>query len=147
MAVLGTLNIGMGVEILNTNSYRSFEACVVGAQKNRLIQMAVLSTPTNDWMWKLLIQIPISLLGHMLLVLKRTVSSRWLFWVPSLFAWTWKFRIQIPIDFSRHALLVLKRTCFGVEILNTESYLSSSASVVVSSLVVSSLVVSSRRRF
>ena len=45
MAVVGTLNICMGVEILNTNSYRSFEACVVGAQKNRLIEMAVLSTP------------------------------------------------------------------------------------------------------
>ena len=34
------------MEILNTNSYRSFEACVVGAQKNHLIEMVVLSTLT-----------------------------------------------------------------------------------------------------
>ena len=33
----------MGVENLNTNIYRSFDACVVGAQKNRLFEMAVLS--------------------------------------------------------------------------------------------------------
>ena len=44
MAVLGTLNFCMGVEILNTNSDPSFEACVVGSQKNRLIEMAALST-------------------------------------------------------------------------------------------------------
>ena len=45
MAVLGTINFRMGVEILNTNSYRSFEARVVCAQKNRLIEMAASSTP------------------------------------------------------------------------------------------------------
>ena len=45
MAVLGTLNFCMGVEILNSDSYRSSETCLVGAQKNHLIEMAVLSTP------------------------------------------------------------------------------------------------------
>ena len=64
------------------------------------------------------------------MLLKRTVSSRWLFWVPSTFAWAWKFRIQISIDLSSHALLVLKRTCLGVEILKTNSYLSFEACVV-----------------
>ena len=35
----------LGVEILKTNSYLSFEACVVGALENRLIELVVLSTP------------------------------------------------------------------------------------------------------
>ena len=44
MDVLCTPNFGLGVEILITDFYRSFEACVVGAQNNRLIETAVLST-------------------------------------------------------------------------------------------------------
>ena len=44
MAVLSTLNVCMGEEILNTKSHRSFKTGVVGAKKNRLIEMAVLST-------------------------------------------------------------------------------------------------------
>ena len=39
-----TPNFCMGVESLNTISYLSFGACVVCAQKNRLIKMAVIGT-------------------------------------------------------------------------------------------------------
>ena len=66
----------------------------------------------------------------MFLGLKRTVSSRWLFWVPSSFVRAWKFRIQRSFDLSKHALLVLKRTCLGAEILKTNSYLCFEACVV-----------------
>ena len=52
MAVLGTIKFCTGVEILNTNSFLSFEACVVGTQKNHLIEMAVLSTPNFAFVWK-----------------------------------------------------------------------------------------------
>ena len=79
MAVLGTINFRMGVEILNTNSYRSFEACVVGAQNNRLIEMAVLSTLNVCMGEEILNTNPIDLSRQALLVLKRTVSLRWLF--------------------------------------------------------------------
>ena len=44
MTVLSTPNFCLGGETLNTNSHLFFGACVVGAQKNRLIEMAVLGT-------------------------------------------------------------------------------------------------------
>ena len=115
---------------LNTDSYRFFEACVVGAQNNRLIETAVLSNLNYYLGVKFKIRILFSLIRHVLSVLKRTVSLRWLFWVPSSFARAWKFRIQISIDLSRHALLVLKITCLGLEILKTNSHLSFEACVV-----------------
>ena len=63
-----------------------FETCVVGALDIRLIETAVLSILNYCLGVEFKIQIPISLLRHVLSVLKRTISSRWLFWIPATFA-------------------------------------------------------------
>ena len=95
------------MEILSTNSNRSFETCVVGAQKNRLIEMAVWST-LNFCMG---VEIFNSNSNRSFETCVVGAQKNRLIEIDVLstpnFAWVWRFFVQIPIYFSRHVLLVL----------------------------------------